>query len=114
VACSYSQVPGIVFSESFAPVLNDVSFRIMLIAKLVWNMTCSVVDIEKAFLHGDLNEEIYKEVPKGLAINENKKLILRKTINGLVQSARNFNEKHIDILKVVGFYGSKSDRVCGQ
>jgi hypothetical protein len=48
VACGYSQVPGIDFSESFAPVLNDVSFRIMLIAKLVWNMTCSVVDIETA------------------------------------------------------------------
>jgi hypothetical protein len=59
VASGYSQVPGIDFSESFAPVLNDVSFRIMLISKLVWNMTCSVVDIETAFLHGDLDEEIF-------------------------------------------------------
>jgi hypothetical protein len=77
VACSYSQVPGIDFSESFAPVLNDVSFRIMLIAKLVWNMTCTVVDIETAFLHGDLDEEVYMEVPKGLKIEHNKKLMLR-------------------------------------
>jgi hypothetical protein len=53
VACGYSQVPGIDFSESFVPVLNDVNFRIMLIAKLVWNMTCAVVDIETAFLYGD-------------------------------------------------------------
>jgi hypothetical protein len=68
VACGYSQIPGIDFSESFAPVLNDVSFRIMLIEKLVWDMTCSVVDIETAFLHGDLDEEIYMEVPKGLEI----------------------------------------------
>jgi hypothetical protein len=66
VACGYSQVPGIDFSESFAPVLNDVSFRIMLIAKLVWDMTSTVLDIETAFLHGD--EEIYMEVPKGLEI----------------------------------------------
>jgi hypothetical protein len=44
-ACGYSQVPRIDFSESFASFLNDVSFRIMLIAKLVWNMRCSVVDI---------------------------------------------------------------------
>jgi hypothetical protein len=36
VACGYNQVPGIDFSESFVPVLNDVRFRIMLIAKLVW------------------------------------------------------------------------------
>jgi hypothetical protein len=35
VACDYSQVPGTDFHESFAPVLNEVSFRIMFIAKLV-------------------------------------------------------------------------------
>jgi hypothetical protein len=63
VACGYSQVPGIDFSESFAPVLNDVSFRIMFIAKLVLNMTYTVIDIETAFLHGDLDEETYMEVP---------------------------------------------------
>jgi hypothetical protein len=109
VACGYSQVPGIDFSESFTPVLNDVSFIIMLIAKLVWNMTCAVVAIEKAFLHGDLDEEIYMEVPKGLEIEHNKKLILRKTIYGLFQSARKFYEKLINVLKVIGIYGSKSD-----
>jgi hypothetical protein len=109
VACGYSQVPGIDFSESFAPVLNDVSFRIMLIAKLVWDMTSTVVDIETAFLHGDLDEKIYMEVPKGLEIEHNKKLMLKKTIYGLVQSARKFYEKLINVLKVIGFYGSKSD-----
>jgi hypothetical protein len=72
VACGYSQVPGIDFSESFAPVLNGVSFRIMLIAKLVWDMTSTVVNIETAFLHGGLDEEIYMEVPKGLEIKGSK------------------------------------------
>jgi hypothetical protein len=56
----------------------------MSIAKLVWDMTCTVVDIETAFLRRDLNEEIHMEVPKGLTINKNKKLILSKTIYGLV------------------------------
>jgi hypothetical protein len=44
-------------------VLKDVSFRIMLIAKLVWNLTSTVVDIETDFLHSNLDEEIYMEVP---------------------------------------------------
>jgi hypothetical protein len=66
VACGYSQVPGINFSEIFAPVLNNVSLKIMLITKLVWNMTCSMVDIETKLLHRDLDEEIYIEVPKAL------------------------------------------------
>jgi hypothetical protein len=57
VACGYSQIPGIDFNENFAPVINDVSFRIMLIAKLIWNLEASIVDVETAFLHGELQEE---------------------------------------------------------
>jgi hypothetical protein len=81
----------------------------MLIAKLVWNMTCSVVNIETAFLHGDLDEEIFMEVPKGFVIDENKKLILRKTIYGIVLSTRKFYERLINVSKVIGFHGSKSN-----
>jgi hypothetical protein len=72
-------------------------------------MRSTVVDIKTAFLHGDLDEEIYMEVPKGLEIKHNKKLMLKKTIYGLVQSDRKFYEKLINVLKVIGFYGSKSD-----
>jgi Reverse transcriptase (RNA-dependent DNA polymerase) len=53
VACGYSQIPGIDFNESFAPVINDVSFRIMLISKLIWNLKACIIDVETAFLHGD-------------------------------------------------------------
>jgi hypothetical protein len=109
VACGYSQVLGIDFSKSFAPVLNDASFKIILIVKLVWNMTCTVVDIETAFLHGDLDEEIYMEVPKGLEIENKKKLILRKTIYDLVQSARKFmrNFMEANLIRVCGQCGMK-------
>jgi Reverse transcriptase (RNA-dependent DNA polymerase) len=31
VACGYSQIPGVDFNESFAPVINDVRFCVMLI-----------------------------------------------------------------------------------
>jgi hypothetical protein len=74
LACGYSQVPGIDFNEIFAPFLNDVSFRVILTAKLVWAMTCNAADDETAFLYGDLDEEIYMKVSKCLTIGENKKL----------------------------------------
>jgi hypothetical protein len=45
----------------------------------------------------------------GLSIGPNKKLLLRKTIYGLVQSDKKFYEKLIDVLKVIGFEGSKFD-----
>jgi hypothetical protein len=81
----------------------------MLIEKLIWDMICFVVDIEMTFLHRDLDEEIYMEVPENLEIKHNKKLMLRKTIYGLVQSARRFYEKLINVLKVISFYRGKSD-----
>jgi Reverse transcriptase (RNA-dependent DNA polymerase) len=102
VACGYSQIPGVDFNENFAPVLN-----------YVWNMKLTVVDIETAFLHGNLDEEIYMDAPKGLLMESNKKLILRKKIYGLVQSARKFYEKLIEILKLIGFYESQSDPCLG-
>jgi hypothetical protein len=58
---------------------------------------------------GNLDEEIYMNVPPGLDINNNKKLILRKRIYGIVQSAREFHKKLIEDLNVIGFIGSRSD-----
>jgi hypothetical protein len=67
VACGYSRIPGIDFNESFAPVINDVSFQIMLIAKLIWSLEASIFDIESAFLLGELQEEIYINIHEGMS-----------------------------------------------
>jgi Reverse transcriptase (RNA-dependent DNA polymerase) len=64
VACAYSQVPGVDFNESFAPVINDVSFRVMLITKLIWGLQTTIIDVETAFLHGNQQEEIYMNIPR--------------------------------------------------
>jgi hypothetical protein len=75
VACGYSQVPGVDFQESFAPVINDVIFRILLIMMLTWNLKGKIVDIKTAFLQGNLKETIYMEIPKGMEANKNECLI---------------------------------------
>jgi hypothetical protein len=110
VACGYSQVPGVDFQESFAPVINDVTFRILLIMMLTWNLKGKIVDIETAFLHGNLKETIYMEIPKGMEANENECLILKKTIYGLIQSAREFYKKLVLALKRCGFKETPSIR----
>jgi hypothetical protein len=89
--------------------VNDVSFRIMLIAKLIWDLQASIADVETAFLHGDLQEEIYMSISEGMNQDSNTFLLLRKTIYGLVQSAREFYNKLLSTLKSMGFLKNKSD-----
>jgi hypothetical protein len=49
------------------------------------------------------------DVLPGLDVNDGQKLILSKTIYGLVQSAREFYKKLIEVIKVNGFIGRESD-----
>jgi hypothetical protein len=84
VACGYSQIPGIDFNKSFAPVINNVSFRIMLIARLIWNLEASIVDVETTILHGELQEEIYMNISEGMSYDSKHCLLSTKTIYGLV------------------------------
>jgi hypothetical protein len=86
----------------------------MLIAKLIWNITSTVVNIETAFLHGDLDEEIYMEVPKDLEIKQNKKLMLKKTIYDLYKALGIFMRNLSIFLKLLVFMEANLIRVCGQ
>jgi hypothetical protein len=88
VACRYSQVPGIVFIESYAPVINDASLRIILIGMIVWNLKANIIDIESSFLYDGLDERIFMEIPIGMVVGNGKCLFLRKKIFGFVQSVR--------------------------
>jgi hypothetical protein len=45
-------------------VINDVTYQILLIVKILWNLKGLIVDVEAAFLHGDLEGcEIYMDAP---------------------------------------------------
>jgi hypothetical protein len=53
-------------------VINGVSFRIILIAMIMRGLQASIIDIETAFLHGKLSEEIYMNAPDGMEIKSRK------------------------------------------
>jgi len=114
VACGYSQVSGVDFNESFAPVINDVSFRIMIIFKLIWKLQASIINIETAFLHRNLQDEVYMNVPEGMESNNNQCLLLSKIIYGLVHSAREFYKNLIEVLKSVEYIETNQIRVYYQ
>ena len=56
VALGYSQIPGVDYTDSFAPVAHDVSFRIALARMVVEKLDSLVIDVETAFLYGEIDE----------------------------------------------------------
>src|SRR6056300_736434 len=102
VACGYSQIPGVDYTDNYAPVVNDVTYRIMMVCMLIFHLKGVLVDVETAFLHGELEgNDIYMECPKGMVHMEDECLQLMKTIYGLVQSARQFYKKlKVKLLKL--------------
>ena len=66
VALGYSQIPGVDCTDNFAPVAHDVSFRIALARMMVEKLDSLVVDVEAAFLYGEIDEEIFMKSPVGM------------------------------------------------
>ena len=109
VACGYSQIGGVDFTQVFSPVVNDVTFRIMLLAKMIWKLASYLFDVETAFLLGELEEELYMDCPPGLECEEDDCVLLHKSIYGLVQAARQFNKFWNKLMKKLGFKTSPAD-----
>ena len=103
VAWGYSQVPGIKL------VVNDITFLILLLVVIHFGYLAKIVDVETAFLYGNLEEEIYMECPQGMSnMGKDGCIILNKCIYGLVQAAQQYYKKAVEILKSSGFVGGSS------
>ena len=66
VALGYSQIPGVDYTDNFAPVAHDVSFRIALARMMVGKLDSPVMDVETVFLYGEIDEEIVMKSPVGM------------------------------------------------
>ncbi len=115
VACGYSQIPGVDFSKNYSPVVNDITFRLLLLLIIKMGLSAKIVDVETAFLYGELEEEIYMDCPPGMtetgvdSVGDDDALLLQRCIYGLVQSARQYHKKIVEILRKIGFEGGEVD-----
>ena len=116
VVLGYSQIPGVDYTDNFAPVAHDVSFRIDLARMMVEKRDSLVMDVETAFLYGDIEEEIFmmsqvgmEEIDPGSSPEDCYQL--KKGIYGLCQAARQFWRKFVDTInkEPFGFTVSPAD-----
>ena len=57
VALGYTQIPGVDFTDNFSPVVHDVTLRTALILWIVLGLDVDQIDVESAFLEGELDEK---------------------------------------------------------
>ena len=112
VARGFSQIYGVDYLDTYAPVVKLASIRILLATAAIYGLEIHQMDVVTAFLAGDLEEEIYMEQPEGFEVGSKEDDLvckLRKSIYGLKQAPRIWNQKIQNFLKSIGFDQTYSD-----
>lgn len=91
----FSQVYGVDFFETFAPIAWHDMIRLLLAFVVEEDWEIWHLDIKSAFLNGTINEDIYVEQPKGIIEpgKENKVCKLIKTLYRLKQALKVWHER---------------------
>jgi hypothetical protein len=111
VAQGYTQVEGLDFGKTYAPVARLEAIRILLAFACAHNIKLYQMDVNSAFLNGYINEEVYVEQPPGFKDDKKPNHIykLKKVLYGLKQAPRALYKRLRDFLLFKGFKMGKVD-----
>ncbi|KAG8482828.1 hypothetical protein CXB51_024043 [Gossypium anomalum] len=111
VAKGYSQIPGVDFTDVFSPVVKHSSIRALLGIVAMHDLELEQLDVKTAFLHGELEEDIYMQQPEGFIVSEKENYVclLRKSLYGLKQSPRQWYKRFDSFMTSHDFKRSSLD-----
>ena len=111
VAKGFHQQFGIGFEETFSPVINPPTVRVILSLVVQFNWPLRKLDVSYAFLHGFLREEVYMVQPPGYVNQAHPTHVckLLKSLYGLKQAPRAWFERLSTKLLHLGFQASLLD-----
>ncbi len=111
VARGFSQTEGVDYFETYAPVVKFQSLRTILALAASEKWEVHQMDVKTAFLNGDLQEDVFMELPEGLKEVGTENLVckLKRSLYGLKQAPRAWYEKLENELKKWGFKHSVTD-----
>jgi transposase InsO family protein len=111
VAKGYSQVEGLDFGETYAPVARLESIHILLAYATYHGFKLYQMDMKSAFQNGPIKEEVYVEQPPDFEDSEYPDYVykLSKALYGLRQAPRAWYECLRDFLITNGFKVGKAD-----
>lgn len=112
VARGFTQIPGVDYFETFAPVVKNSTVKTLIAVAAAKEYNLGHIDVKTAYLNAIVNEEIWISIPEGF--NQNKiqngfGLKLQKSLYGLKQAGRNWNTMLKSWIVEYGLTQSKAD-----
>jgi len=109
VARGFSQKYGVDYDQTFAPTLRHDTLRLFMAICAIQDLECHQVDVNNAFTQSFLKEEIYMEAPPGVNVARGQVLKVLRSLYGLKQAARDWNQRCVYELQKIGFIQSDAD-----
>jgi hypothetical protein len=111
VAKGFKQRYGIDYEDTFSPVVKMSTIRIILSIAVSKGWSMRQLDVQNAFLHGVLDEEVYMKQPPGYVDKTKPNYVckLDKALYGLKQAPRAWYARLSNKLVTLGFHTSKAD-----
>lgn len=109
VAKGFTQKFGIDYHDTFSPVVKMSTIRCIISVAASKQWSLHQMEVNNAFLHGSLNEEVFMKMPEGIPNPHNLVCCLKKSIYGLKQASRQWFHRLSCALTSLGFSQLKND-----
>ncbi len=109
VAQGFSQVEGIDYDQTFAPVAKFASLHTLLAITAEHDLEVHQMDVKSAYLNGELQEEIFMQALNGFNVPDGMVLKLVKAVYSTKQGGRVWYEEIRSTLSIMGYKRTDAD-----
>ena len=110
VTKGYNQIEGLDFFDTYSPVAKMTTVRLVLALESLNHGNLHQLDVNNAFLHGDLQADMYMTLPPGVSPSKRNQVCkLMKSLYGLKQASKKWYEKLTSVLLQQHYIQATSD-----